>query len=118
MEEGHVAEALTGMRQAADLEDKTQLASVTPGPLAPAREMLGEMLLGDNQPAEALAAFEASLVQEPNRFWSLYGAAEAAERAGNSQSAKTYFQKMLALSPHPDHPERPQLAEARRQATP
>lgn len=118
LEEGHVAEALTGMRQAADLEDRTQLASVTPGPLAPAREMLGEMLLGDNQPKNALAAFEASLVQEPNRFWSLYGAAQAAKRAGNGRSAKTYFQKLLAMSPHPDHPERPQLAEARRQATP
>ncbi|WP_134096194.1 hypothetical protein [Novosphingobium sp. PhB55] len=64
-------------------------------------------------------AFEASLVQEePNRFWSLYGAAKAAKRAGNGQSAKTYFQKLLAMSPHPDHPERPQLAEARQQATP
>lgn len=118
LEEGHVVEALTGMRQAADLEDKTQLASVTPGPLAPAREMLGEMLLGDNQPDEALAAFEASLVQEPNRFWSLYGAAKAAKRAGNGQSAKTYFQKLLAMSPHPDHSERRQLAEARQQETP
>ncbi|WP_404478731.1 tetratricopeptide repeat protein [Novosphingobium sp. BL-52-GroH] len=118
LEEGHVREALTGMRQAADLEDKTQLASVTPGPVAPAREMLGEMLLADNQPEEALTAFEASLVQEPNRFWSLYGAAEAAKRAGKGQSARAYFQKLLAMSPHPDHPERPQLGEARQQATP
>jgi tetratricopeptide (TPR) repeat protein len=118
LEEGHVVEALTGMRQAADLEDKTQLASVTPGPLAPAREMLGEMLSGDNQPVEALAAFEASLAQEPNRFWSLYGAAEAAKRAGNGQSAMAYFQKLLTMSPHPDHPERPQLEEARQQAKP
>jgi len=118
LEEGHVAEALTGMRQAADLEDKTQLASVTPGPLAPAREMLGEMLLGNNQPEEALAAFEASLVQEPNRFWSLYGAAEAAKRAGNGPGARAYFHKLLAMSPHPEPHERPELSEARRQATP
>ena len=118
LEEGHVADALAGMRKAADLEDKTQLASVTPGPLAPAREMLGEMLLGHNQPVDALAAFEASLVQEPNRFWSLYGAAEAARRAGNDKRARTYFQILLAMTPHTDRPERPQLAEARRQATP
>ncbi|WP_157219149.1 hypothetical protein [Flavisphingomonas formosensis] len=118
LEEGHIADALTGMRQAADLEDKTQLASVTPGPLAPAREMLGEMLLGRNQPVDALAAFEASLVQEPNRFWSLYGAAEAARRAGNGKKARTYFQRLVAMTPQADQPERPQLAEARRQATP
>lgn len=116
--EGHVADALTGMRQAADLEDETQLASVTPGPLAPAREMLGEMLLERNQPVEALAAFEASLIQEPNRFWSLYGAAEAARRAGDGHRARSYFRKLMAMTPHADHPERPQLDEARQQATP
>jgi tetratricopeptide (TPR) repeat protein len=85
--EGHVPEALAGMRAAADLEDSTQLASVTPGALAPAREMLGEMLLAQSRPAEALEAFEASLVQEPNRFWSLYGAAEAAKQAGDAAKA-------------------------------
>jgi len=115
LEEGHVAEGLAGMRAAADLEDKTQLASVTPGPLAPAREMLGQMLLAQGQSAEALQAFEASLVQEPNRFWSLYGAAEAARRSGDSAKAHAYFQKLLAQAPHADQPERPQLIQARQQ---
>jgi hypothetical protein len=119
-EEGHVDQALAvaGMRAAADLEDKTQLASVTPGPLAPAREMLGEMLLERGRAAEALAAFEASLVQEPNRFWSLQGAAEAARRAGDGAKARTYFQKLLAVAERADKPERPQLVEARRQIRP
>ncbi|MCC4596149.1 hypothetical protein NRY95_00735 [Xanthomonas campestris pv. phormiicola] len=116
LQEGHVADALTGMRQAADLEDKTQLASVTPGPLAPAREMLGEMLLAHSQPADALTAFEASLVQEPNRFWSLYGAAASARQAGDGAKAHAYFQKLLAMAQHADRPERPQLIEARQQA--
>ncbi len=114
--EGQVDEALAGMRQAADLEDKTQLASVTPGPLAPAREMLGEMLLEHDRPAEALAAFEASLVQEPNRFWSLYGAAEAAKRAGDAAKAQAYFHTLSSLASRADQPGRPQLVEARRQA--
>lgn len=117
-EEGHVDEALAGMRTAADLEDKTQLASVTPGPLAPAREMLGEMLLERGRAAEALVAFEASLVQEPNRFWSLQGAAEAARRAGDDAKAKAYFQKLLAVAERADKPERPQLVEARRRVRP
>lgn len=116
--EGRVAEALAGMRAAADIEDKTQLASVTPGPLAPAREMLGEMLLEHGRPAEALAAFEASLVQEPNRFWSLYGAAEAAKRAGDAPKARAYFQKVRIMTPHADQPERLQLVAAHQQAKP
>ncbi|MBN6113150.1 tetratricopeptide repeat protein [Xanthomonas bonasiae] len=116
LQEGHVADALAGMRQAADLEDKTQLASVTPGPLAPAREMLGEMLLAHGQPADALTAFEASLVQEPNRFWSLYGAAASARQAGEGAKAHAYFQKLLAVAQRADRPERPQLIEARQQA--
>jgi hypothetical protein len=114
--EGHVDEAVAGMRQAADLEDKTQLASVTPGPLAPAREMLGEMLLGQGRAGEALNAFEASLVQEPNRFWSLYGAAKAAKGNGDNPKARSYFQKLVVMTQRADQPERPQLVEARQQA--
>ncbi len=114
--EGHADEALADMRAAADLEDKTQLASVTPGPLAPTREMLGEMLLARGRPAEALAAFEATLVQEPNRFWSLYGAAQAARGAGDAAKARGYFQKLATLGQRADQPGRPQLAEARRLA--
>ena len=116
LQQGHVPEALAGMRQAADLEDKTQLASVTPGPLAPAREMLGEMLLAQGQPTDALTAFEASLVQEPNRFWSLYGAAAAARQAGDRAKAHAYYQKLLAVAQRADQPERAQLTEAREQA--
>ncbi len=116
--ERRVAEALADMRAAADIEDKTQLASVTPGPLAPAREMLGEILLEHDRPAEALTAFEASLIQEPNRFWSLYGAAEAAKAAGEGVKARAYFQKLLIMTPNADQPDRPQLVEARQQVKP
>ena len=62
------AEALTLMREAADLEDATEKAAVTPGPIKPARELLGEMLLQLKRPAEALAEFEATMKKEPNRF--------------------------------------------------
>ena len=47
---------------------RTEKAALTPGPLAPARELVGEMLLLMNQPAEALKEFEATLQHEPNRF--------------------------------------------------
>ena len=62
------------MMAAADLEDRTEKAAVTPGPLAPARELLGEMLLQMGKPTEALEAFEATLKKEPNRFRALSGA--------------------------------------------
>jgi len=111
--EGHPADALTGMRAAADMEGKTEQSSVTPGPLMPAREMLGEMLLGLDRPTDAFQAFETSLTQQPNRFWSFVGAAEAARAADDVPTARSYFRKLTAIAPHADQPGRPQLTEAR-----
>ena len=111
--EGHVADALAQMRNAVAFEDKTETASVTPGPLTPAREMLGNFLLELKRPDEALKEFEATLVKEPNRFWSLYGAAEAAKRGGNDRKADIYFRKLLSVAERSDQPGRPELAEAR-----
>jgi tetratricopeptide (TPR) repeat protein len=111
--EGRKTEALAGMRHAVEMEDKTETASVTPGSLKPAREMLGEMLLQMNRPAEALREFETSLKKEPNRFWSLYGAAKAAKRAGDPGQAASYFQKLLNIAQPADQPGRVELTEAR-----
>ncbi|PYQ42457.1 MAG: hypothetical protein DMG99_08900, partial [Acidobacteria bacterium] len=52
--DGQKEEALRQMKSAAQLEDGTEKSAVTPGPLAPARELLGEMLLDVNEPAQAL----------------------------------------------------------------
>jgi tetratricopeptide (TPR) repeat protein len=111
--EGHDGDALDGMRHAADLEDKTETASVTPGPFKPAREMLAELLLQMKQPSEALTEFQATLKKEPNRFWSLYGAAEAATQAHDRKDSALYFQKLLTIASDADRPERPELIEAR-----
>jgi tetratricopeptide (TPR) repeat protein len=116
--EGDREGALTGMRAAAEQEDKTEKNAITPGPLAPARELLGEMLLELKRPAEALKEFEATLTKEPNRFRSLYGAAEAAKQAGDHQTAQTYFQKLLKVAERADKPGRPELAEARSETQP
>ena len=62
------------MRAVAALEDTTEKAPVSPGPIVPARELLGDMLLLQNQPREALVAYAASEQVEPNRFRGLYGA--------------------------------------------
>lgn len=110
--EGKNEEALEGMRAAAALEDATEKHPVTPGPLIPARELLGELFLELNQPAAALQAFEASQRVEPNRFCGLYGAARAATLAGEREKARTFYTQLVALGGQADG-ERPELTEAR-----
>ena len=105
-------EAVKLMRHAATLEDATEKHPVTPGPLVPARELLGELLLEVKQPAPALQAFEASQRSEPNRFKGLYGAARAAELAGEKEKARAFYSKLVALSENADSA-RPELDEAR-----
>jgi tetratricopeptide (TPR) repeat protein len=90
--------ALTAMRAAADAEDKTEKATVTPGPLVPAREMYGALLLERGMAREALAAYEEAMVKEPNRFHSLAGAANAAERLRDTAKAKAYYAKLVAMT--------------------
>src|SRR5213076_3504973 len=89
--QGEYDDALKAMAAAADAEDKTEKSPVTPGPLAPARELLGAMLLEQGKAAEALAAFEATLRKEPNRLNAFLGAAAAASAVGDSAKARQYF---------------------------
>jgi tetratricopeptide (TPR) repeat protein len=105
-------EALKLMEAAADLEDSTDKHPVTPAPIQPARELLGEMLLELKRPAEALREFEHSQIREPNRFRGLYGAARAAAQSGDMAKAKTYYAKLVELSKNADT-ERPELKEAK-----
>jgi hypothetical protein len=107
-------DALSQMEAAAKLEDETEKSAVTPGPLSPARELLGDMLLEMNEPARALVQFELTLKREPRRFRSLYGAAHAAQLSGSRELSKRYFGELLAVCTHSDKPGRPELAEARR----
>lgn len=95
--EGKTDEAERLLRAAAELEDSTDKHPVTPGAILPAREMLGDLLLERKQPAQALKEYEAVLETAPNRFNSLYGAARAAELAGNRQKARTYYTKLTTI---------------------
>lgn len=83
--EGKYDEALNAMSAAADAEDKTEKHVITPGPLAPARELYGFMLLDRGMAKEALAAFEATKAKEPNRLHAFAGAAKAAEALGDRE---------------------------------
>jgi tetratricopeptide (TPR) repeat protein len=99
--EGKTEEALKVMSAAADAEDKTEKSPVTPGPLAPARELYGEMLFERGMVKEALAAFEATKAKEPNRFRSYAGAAKAAEKLGDRAAAKANYEKLIKLLGQP-----------------
>ncbi|WP_433968165.1 hypothetical protein [Tunturiibacter gelidiferens] len=103
--QGQSEDALAGMRRAAELEDATEKSVVTPGPLAPARELLGDLLLESKRPAEALVEFESTLKREPNRFWSLYGAAEAAKRTGDQQGRRDTSTSCSRLPSVPTNPD-------------
>jgi len=100
--QGNRDEALKSMQAAADLEDSMEKHIVTPSPVVPARELLGEMLLEIARPAEALQAFESSAQREPNRLRGLYGAARAAELSGNREKARMYYAKFVALTEKSD----------------
>jgi tetratricopeptide (TPR) repeat protein len=107
-------EALATLRKAADAEDATDKSAISPGPLAPARELLGEMLLEIGRPADALKEFEAVLKKEPNRFRATYLAGKTASGAGNTTAARTHYRKLLEICKSGDTPGRPELQEARK----
>ncbi|MCK1282226.1 hypothetical protein IVB46_44130 [Bradyrhizobium sp. 61] len=110
--EGKYDEALNAMSAAADAEDKTEKHVITPGPLAPARELYGFMLLDRGMAREALAAFEATKAKEPNRLHAFAGAAKAAEALGDREAARQNCQQLVTLTASADS-ERPEVAAAK-----
>ena len=91
---GKREEAVAQMRSAAELEESMDKHAVTPGAITPAREMLAQMLAEGKHPAEALAEYEAVLKIAPKRFNAVYGAAMAAEAAGNEAASTRYFEEL------------------------
>lgn len=111
--EHHEEDALRLMREAADQEDAVEKKPVTPGPVLPARELLGDLLLETGHSREALAEFNKSLTESPKRFNSLYGAAQAAAACGEAERARGYFAELSTTCENADS-ERPELLAARR----
>ena len=96
--EGDRARGIELLRAAAVAEDGTDKSAISPGPLAPARELLGYMLLEANRPADALVEFEATIKKEPNRFLGLYGGARAAELSGQRARAVALYKQLLQVA--------------------
>jgi tetratricopeptide (TPR) repeat protein len=109
--EGKPADALRKMQAAADAEDWTEKHVVTPGPLAPARELYGAMLLLVGNARDALVAFETTLGKEPNRLGALLGAGKAAVQAGLTEKGREHFHNALTIASE-GHLHRAEVREA------
>ena len=112
LSEGSREQAVKLMRSAADSEDGSVKHVSMENRLYPMRELLGDLLLETGQAAPALREFEAALKENPNRYRGLYGAARAAEAAGDQAKAADYFAKLVTLSKNADTV-RPELAQAK-----
>ena len=88
--DGQSEAALASLRAAADEEDAVEKLPVTPGPVVPAREQLGEMLLALKRPREALQELQVALASTPGRRGALIGAAAAAEALGDASVSERY----------------------------
>ncbi len=109
---GNKSTAVERMGEAAVMEDKTGKHPVTPGEVLPARELLGDMLLLMNKPAEALLAYEENLISHPNRFNGLFGAAVASERINDVEKATGYYRQLIAIT-NSSNSNRPELESAK-----
>lgn len=111
--EGKREQGMELLRNAAKREDATEKHPVTPGPLLPAREILGQALLDQGDAAAAMKQFEAVLAKEPNRYRPMLLAAMSAEKAGDKQSARAHYAKLLQVADGADST-RTELASAKR----
>ena len=95
-----------------NLEDNSKKHIAMENRLYPMRELLGDLLLQQQQPSQALTEYETSLQSTPNRLRGLYGAAKAAEGAGQQEKAATYFRKLAELTTEADA-DRVEIREAK-----
>jgi hypothetical protein len=106
--EGKDEEAIASLRRLAEKND--QLGNEGDG--IPAREMLADMLLEAKRPQQSLAEYQTDLRLNPNRFNGLYGAARAAEAAGQQSDASEYYALLLKVCDG-SNSTRPELSRAR-----
>jgi tetratricopeptide (TPR) repeat protein len=106
--EGHPDAALAAMRKAADQQDKLGQAEVD----IPAREMLGDLLLLEDKPTEALTEYRVALKLSPNRLNGLLSAGEAAEQAKRPEEARAFYSAAAKQTDAGAHTQRPEVAHA------
>ena len=110
--QGNKDEALKFMNAAADLEDGSAKHVAMENRLYPMRELLADMQMQQGEPAAALKEYEASMRATPMRLRTFYGAAKAAEAAGERKKAAAYFSQLARLTRTADG-DRAEVREAR-----
>lgn len=96
--EGQREASLALMREAVEIETSTPKHAVTPGPTLPAHELLGDLLMEQKQPAQALAEYRRALELYPHRFNGLLGGARAARASGDQQLARALYQELMTVA--------------------
>jgi tetratricopeptide (TPR) repeat protein len=109
---GQKETALKLMRAAADLEDDSEKHIAMENRLYPMRELLGDLLMEQQEPGLALTEYETSMSSTPNRLRGLYGAAKSAKAANQPEKAATYFRKLAEMTKNADS-DRIEISEAR-----
>ena len=100
--EGDKDGAIAAFRKAVEVAESMEPPSGPPGespidsPIQPAHELLGEMLLDTGDAEGALSVFRTSLQRTAKRPHSLYGAARAATAVGDEETARRYYEQLLA----------------------
>ena len=95
--EGRKDDAIRLLTAAAEKEELVGKHPVTPGSILPARELLGDLMMELERPADALTAYERSLKDAPKRLNTLASAAHAAKLAGDEGRARRYAKEVVAL---------------------
>ena len=101
-------EAATLMRKAADQQDKLGQGEVD----IPAREMLGDLLMLEHKPSDALTEYKVALTLSPNRLNGLLSAGMAEEALNDKPAATTYYAQAAKNTSSAATSKRPELLHA------
>jgi tetratricopeptide (TPR) repeat protein len=105
---GHSDAAVAAMRKAAAQQDRLGQGEVD----IPANEMLGNLLMMEQRPQEALVEYKVALKLSPNRLNGLLGAGAAAEASGHKAEAATYYAQVARNTHNGAETSRPAVAHA------
>ena len=96
--EGKWEPGIALMIEASELEASTPKHAVTPGPTLPADELLGDLLMEQENPVAALVAYQRARERYPRHFNILLGAARAARSLGDKSLASSFYKELLEVA--------------------
>jgi tetratricopeptide (TPR) repeat protein len=109
---GNADNAVMRLKEAVAIEDSIDDLSQPPYPVIPSTELLGNLLLDLNRPADAAPYFKKTLQRTPNRPKAIFGLARTAQARGDNATARERYQEFLSIWKDAD-PDRPEVATAK-----